>query len=1173
MQTTLTAPAGASWLTAALCALFMLVQSVGCKPEFTDNTCKTDQDCFASEICGPAGACIIAPQVVTPTISSFAAAPTALVSGDTLTLSWSLRDATSATITSDQGFSYTIPAAGLAQGMTTLTPEQTATYTLTAVNGELSATRTVMVEVTQPELPAITSFMVDPMMVDAGGMVTLSWETANAVSGQITGGAQPYDIPANDLAAGTTRVAVSQPTTFTLTVNPAGMDDASASVGVNGQPPAITAFAATPSAVVAGAPVVLSWQTAGAASITITDAAANSLDLTGQAPGAGQITINPAASNTYTLTAVNPFGQAPRSVDVTVVPKLTINTFTAAPDSIMAGESITLTWALTGTPTSVEIRDAQGRSVPLGGAALSGGAVMAAPSQTTTYTITARDAQQEATATAAVTVIPLPPTITQFVTDQPRISAGGAANLSWRTLGATSIVLADAQGNMIDVTGENPSLDSIAVSPTQTTTYTLRALNAGGMASADVTVNVGGEVTINSFAASPQGALVGGSVTLAWDISNAATISIVGSDGTTLDVTGKAVTQDTISVTPALGMTTYTLTATGFAGPATATTTVTISSGVAITAFTASPNPVAVGQPTTLSWTTSGATALTLTATTAGGTTTAIDLTGKNVASDTIAVATTAATTYTLSATGTLNSMTSATVNVAVFTPADITSFTADDTTTISGEAVTLSWQTTGATGLTIVDQLGAQVTIPANADLASDSIVVRPQVTTTYTLLVTGAQSSDDMANVTITVTPAPLLITELLVDVTGVDDGQEWVELYNPGDTFVDLANYSLGHGGTNYLITRVQLAGVLPPRGCAVIGGPATVAANGSPTFFQGIAFMPALQNGGAASDGVALFATRSANITATSVPMDAILYSGTNTSNLLGEDGQPKTVISPLPPTNGSIERVSPTSDLFRAVAAPTPGRCVTVDQVQGTTRAPNEASGTLRFAGFAFDPMLMTAALGAQTLTCAATAPGVYECPLAAPGLTVTGAQDLTITQTHEYTADASGAAVRTPLATPLVTTRPAAFFWEGRLEDTNADLFCGHFQPGASTATAGQPISVFGEIYIAGVTNMGAGTLPAGYIVEGGYFARGQTPYLLFGQAWTAANQSSTFGGMFNSNVIYEAPFTSATAQQAEAALRFSPDGISYYYCDLSTQGGSDNGWTTDGGALIEWTP
>ena len=105
---------------------------------------------------------------------------------------------------------------------------------------------------------------------------------------------------------------------------------------------------------------------------------------------------------------------------------------------------------------------------------------------------------------------------------------------------------------------------------------------------------------INSFAASPATIAAGKSSTLSWDVSGATQISLDNSLG------AQAGTSATVSPS---STTTYTLTAQGVGGSATATAVVTVgAAGNApqITFFRASPNFIATGGTSTLSWAVTG---------------------------------------------------------------------------------------------------------------------------------------------------------------------------------------------------------------------------------------------------------------------------------------------------------------------------------------------------------------------------------------------------------------------------------------------------------------------------------------------------------------------------------------------------------------------------------------
>lgn len=144
---------------------------------------------------------------------------------------------------------------------------------------------------------------------------------------------------------------------------------------------------------------------------------------------------------------------------------------------------------------------------------------------------------------------------------------------------------------------------------------------------------------INSFTATPASIHAGQKTTLAWQVSNASSISIDNGVG--------AQTGQSVDVTPS-ATTTYTLTATGSGGSATAQATVTVLPPVAkpvITAFTASPNDVPFNGSTTLSWTVTG----TVTALSVSDGTTTQDVTGKTSVIWTVG----AAASYTLTLTAT----------------------------------------------------------------------------------------------------------------------------------------------------------------------------------------------------------------------------------------------------------------------------------------------------------------------------------------------------------------------------------------------------------------------------------------------------------------------------------------------------------------------------------------
>jgi hypothetical protein len=166
-------------------------------------------------------------------------------------------------------------------------------------------------------------------------------------------------------------------------------------------------------------------------------------------------------------------------------------------------------------------------------------------------------------------------------------------------------------------------------------------------------------------------------------------------------------------------------------------------------------------------------------------------------------------------------------------------------------------------------------------------------------------------------------LILSEVVYDATGADDGREWVELRNAGSGSVPLACYTLGNGSTSYRYSMAQLPAIeIPAGGCVVIGGPDC----GGPGCTATIDFTPDFHNGTAGSaSGVALLYGTPASITSATVPVDAVLYGTANTAMLLGASGTAPASAQVIDVAAGhSIARA--TDGSWGDLATPTPGSC-------------------------------------------------------------------------------------------------------------------------------------------------------------------------------------------------------------------------------------------------------
>jgi hypothetical protein len=167
-----------------------------------------------------------------------------------------------------------------------------------------------------------------------------------------------------------------------------------------------------------------------------------------------------------------------------------------------------------------------------------------------------------------------------------------------------------------------------------------------------------------------------------------------------------------------------------------------------------------------------------------------------------------------------------------------------------------------------------------------------------------------------------ASLVIAEVLYDADGADDEREWVEVWNAGDTPVDLSAWSLGWGGTTLVSGRQALSGSVEAGARFVIGGPLGDAAMPPFSFGLAIDLEPDLQNGGVTADAVALFDRPADAVTAETLPVDVVLYGETNDTGLLDPAGAIAAVDVADAPAGASIERGL--DGLWRIQSEPTPG---------------------------------------------------------------------------------------------------------------------------------------------------------------------------------------------------------------------------------------------------------
>jgi hypothetical protein len=302
-----------------------------------------------------------------------------------------------------------------------------------------------------------------------------------------------------------------------------------------------------------------------------------------------------------------------------------------------------------------------------------------------------------------------------------------ALNYSWVQVSGPNVAISGANSVKATFT----AVGSTSYGFTLTVTDQVTGLTG----SANTTVTTQRALSVVQFSATPSQIASGQSSTLAWNVPNATSVNISGV-GTGLNPAGTA------TVKPAT-TTTYTLTATGQGGQSlTATVTVTVgASKPAIIRFAASPTNVSKGSSSLLSWTTTGASKVTIN-----------NGVGTVSANGSQSVSPTATTTYTLTATGAdgVTSVSAAvTVTVGGAVP-NVLSFTASPTVIATGGQSSLCWNVSNATTVSISPTVGTVNPVACTT--------VTPSATTTYVLTATNAVGPTQ-ASVTVSVGAVQIL------------------------------------------------------------------------------------------------------------------------------------------------------------------------------------------------------------------------------------------------------------------------------------------------------------------------------------------------------------------------------------------------------------------------------
>ena len=637
------------------------------------------------------------------TVTSFATSNgiTTVTSGTSVTLNWITNGCSYVQITGGL-----INTTGNASGSLALgSLYSSATYSLVghSSTGGVSATSTLPITVSSivtPSVCTITSFTADSSSVTVNGSTTLRFvASSDCINITLTGG-----IYSNTPVSGPSVSSgiISAFTNFTLVAkNSDGSSTDTKYVAVNlatsGANCSVAGFSAANTSINSGSSTTLSWTTNNCASVFLTGGSYANTPV-----GLNTSITSGVLSTTtlFTLRAVgtngfNSISYVTVNVNPVVTPNCSIGYFISNPSSATTGSSATLSWSVSNC-TSVKISGGAWTNTPVSGTSISTGAL----SSTTSYHLVATGVNTVSSdVVVTVTSVYVPPVCSITFSAAPNaVTSGAASTLYWTTTSGCTGPLLLSGGIFSNTPVSGSSISTGAL--TNTTSYVLSSTGTSSD-SKTLTVSVSSPsnptCVINSFASSDSTIYTGSSTSLYWSTNGCTSVSLSGG---TFSMYAYPLSINATSTGALATTTTYTLTATG-TNTAVSHVTVTVTTAYvppvvcSIGSFSASNPNINSGSSTTLYWSTTGCTSVTIT----GGTFYSTPVSGSSISTGAL----TNTTSYVLTASGTNTVTQPVTVYV---TPVNtvtcsVNIYSSSSTITYGGYA-NINWNSTGCTSVNV---------------------------------------------------------------------------------------------------------------------------------------------------------------------------------------------------------------------------------------------------------------------------------------------------------------------------------------------------------------------------------------------------------------------------------------------------------------------------------------
>ncbi len=750
-------------------------------------------------------------ETLAPEIVSFFSDPASIEGPGEVELRWTTRNVETLRLLDGSGSPVDISEQPAEEGAVLVTVETTTAFTLIAEREGEKIERELTVEVTVAA-PRIVAFEANPAEVDEGTRTTLSWTTLNAKTVRIeddTGA--PIDLRGQPAVEGSVEVLMQRSRTFTLF---AESDDLSAErtvhVKVTGTP--IVTLTATPETFSFGESTTLRWITDDAVSVRITDSHGETIvDTTEELTG--QRILRPEANTTYTLTAMGTIRAATATVSVEVSP--TIMVFEAVdPSGGGVGDLKELRWVVGGAQ-AVEISNGDGIVETKTGAAAAQGTVVLPMGAAGRFVLTATSGSHVVESEFFLPIVNAPG-IGTFSAAAEIVSkeAGGTAtaSLSWSGVNrATTLELDSDTLGLIDLGSRSKVADSIDVSITADTIFTLTARNDDGESSRSVTVRAVDLPVIDSLDVSLSYAGVGEVIDVSWATTGATQI-VLKQNG--LVVPGIRAAAGTIPLEVSVA-TTFTLEALNDAGDV-ATSTVDVAVGPPfVSSFTASPVHAWLGESVTFAWEAGGASLLKVSAPTSIVCTTSVrsEIEEGSCTSGPLSEAGTFV--YTLEVRNTVGQIATETVSVQVGSGPSILNFTVAPSGLLSGQSISVNWTVTpdpdgAAPTLAFEADVGGPYVLPAgNSGTASFTLTDAGvyNFTLTATTASAGSTPAVKTRSVTVYAEPTVTLAADPLVFDDEIHTGVDLAWTSSAADLSLQL--FELDAAGQPMLIHDVPSA----------------------------------------------------------------------------------------------------------------------------------------------------------------------------------------------------------------------------------------------------------------------------------------------------------------------------------------------------------------------------